>query len=108
MDSTARRTSHLNVLDESLTRVRVGQSLSGLHRIGIELLWFGLKEARACLFAGLFFAAVFLMPRQGVLGIPRYDLLLLFALAIQGWMLWTRLETWDEARAITLFHIVGF
>ena len=73
-----------------------------------EFLWFGLKEARACLFAGLFFAAVFAMPRAGLFGIPRYDALLLYALAVQAWMLRARLETWDEFRAICLFHAVGF
>lgn len=73
-----------------------------------EFWAFGLKEARACLFAGLFFAAVFLLPRAGIGPIPRYDLLLLIAIAIQAAMLWTRLETWDEFKAICLFHIVGF
>lgn len=73
-----------------------------------EFLWFGLKEARACLFAGLFFIAVFAMPRAGLLGVPRYDALLLFAVAVQAWMLRAKLETWDEFRAICLFHVVGF
>jgi uncharacterized membrane protein YoaT (DUF817 family) len=73
-----------------------------------EFLWFGIKEARACLFAGLFFLAVFLVPRDGLLGIPRYDLLLLIAITIQAWMVWTKLETLDELRAITLFHVIGF
>ena len=73
-----------------------------------EFLAFGLKEARACLFAGLFFLAVFTVPRAGVLGIPRYDLLLLIALAIQAWMVWAKIETWDELKAISLFHILGF
>ena len=58
------------------------------------------KEARACLFAGLFFAAVWLVPRAGLWGIARYDLLLLIALAIQGGMLAARLETLDEMKAI--------
>jgi len=30
-----------------------------------ECLSFGLKQARACLFVGLFFAAVFTWPRAG-------------------------------------------
>jgi uncharacterized membrane protein YoaT (DUF817 family) len=72
------------------------------------LLAFGLKEARACLFAGLFFLAVFTVPRAGVLGVPRYDLLLLIALAIQAWMVWAKLETIDELKAISLFHVLGF
>ncbi|HEX5757105.1 MAG TPA: DUF817 domain-containing protein [Arenimonas sp.] len=79
-----------------------------LPRALVEFLYFGAKEARACLFAGLFFAAVFLVPRAGLFGIPRYDLLLLIALGIQAWMLWTRLETADEVKAICVFHAVGF
>ena len=82
--------------------------LSGARRALVELLWFGIKELRACLFAGLFFLAVFGMPRAGILGIPRYDLLLIIALAIQAWMVRAKLETWDELKAITLFHVIGF
>jgi uncharacterized membrane protein YoaT (DUF817 family) len=82
--------------------------LSGVRRTLAEFLWFGIKEARACLFAGLFFLAVFGVPRAGILGIPRYDLLLLIALAIQAWMVWAKLETLDELKAITLFHVIGF
>ena len=67
-----------------------------------------MKEARACLFAALFFAAVFTVPRTGVFGLPRYDVLLVVALAIQAWMLWARLETVDELKAISLFHVIGF
>jgi uncharacterized membrane protein YoaT (DUF817 family) len=74
----------------------------------MEFLWFGLKEARACLFVGLFFSAVFLMPRQGLWGLPRYDALLVAALLIQWAMVHTRLESVDELKAITLFHVVGF
>src|SRR3954467_5856693 len=74
----------------------------------VELVAFALKEARACLFAGLFFLAVFTVPRSGLLGIPRYDLLLFIALAIQTWMVWAKIETWDEVKAIALFHILGF
>ena len=82
--------------------------LSGMRRALVEFLWFGIKEVRACLFAGLFFLAVFGVPRAGILGIPRYDLLLLIALAIQAFMVWAKLETWDELKAITLFHVIGF
>ncbi|HEX9392535.1 MAG TPA: DUF817 domain-containing protein [Usitatibacteraceae bacterium] len=72
------------------------------------MFYFGAKEVRACLFAGLFFAAVFLLPRDGLWFIPRYDALLFIALAIQAWMLWTKLETADELKAICLFHVLGF
>jgi uncharacterized membrane protein YoaT (DUF817 family) len=88
----------------------VGRAVAGSHmrRFITEFWTFGIKEARACLFAGLFFLAVFTVPRSGVLGVPRYDLLLLIALAIQAWMVWAKLESWDEVKAITLFHILGF
>jgi uncharacterized membrane protein YoaT (DUF817 family) len=86
----------------------VGARPTTLRRLVVELTAFGLKEARACLFAGLFFLAVFTVPRAGVFGVPRYDLLLVIALAIQAWMVWAKLETWDEVKAITLFHIIGF
>ncbi|WFU03221.1 DUF817 domain-containing protein [Rhizobium sp. CB3171] len=82
--------------------------LTGLHRFAIEFLFFGLKEARACLFAGLFFLAVFTVPRAGLLHIPRYDVLLIIALAIQIWMVWAKLESFDELKAVCLFHVVGF
>src|SRR5690349_6313194 len=98
----------LQYLDNHLLDDRPRPELSGFRRFVVEFLYFGLKEARACLFVVLFFAAVFTVPRAGLGGIPRYDLLLLIALAIQAWMLWTGLETWDEFKAICLFHLVGF
>ena len=74
----------------------------------LEFLAFGLKQVRACTFVGLFFAAVFSMPRAGAFGIPRYDLLLLYALVVQAGMVLSKLETFDELKAICLFHAVGF
>lgn len=94
--------------DDYLIKQPNRPNLAGLRRFAAEFLLFGIKEARACLFAGLFFIAVFAMPREGLFGIPRYDALLVFAIAIQALMLWTRLETWDEVKAITLFHLIGF
>lgn len=98
----------LQALDTHLLAPPPQRNLAGVNRFAIELAYFTVKEARACLFAGLFFVAVFLMPRTGLFGIARYDLLLLFALAVQSWMLWSKLETWDEVKAIGLFHVLGF
>lgn len=95
-------------LDNRLLNPRVRANLPGLFRFAVEFLYFGMKEARACLFVGLFFSAVFLVPREGILGIPRYDALLVIAIGIQAWMIWSKLETLDELKAISLFHIVGF
>ncbi|MEM7303870.1 MAG: DUF817 domain-containing protein [Pseudomonadota bacterium] len=98
----------LQQLDRFLIKQPAKPDLTGWRRFVAEFLLFGIKEARACLFAGLFFIAVFAMPREGLFGIPRYDLLLIFAVAVQVIMLWTKLETWDEMKAIALFHLVGF
>ncbi|MDP8171022.1 DUF817 domain-containing protein [Pasteurella skyensis] len=98
----------LNKIDHWLMIHPKNHSLIGIKRFIMEFGFFGLKELRACLFAGLFFIAIFVIPRAGVLGIPRYDLLLIFAIVIQGLMLLFKLETWDELKAISIFHIVGF
>ncbi len=105
---TAANGGRLSVLDTYLCDLRPWGNLRGFPRFIIEFLYFGIKEARACLFAGLFFVSIFLVPKAGLFGLPRYDVLLAIALAIQFFMIWSRLETWDEAKAIGLFHIVGF
>ena len=98
----------LRTVDAHFLNVPARPELAGPRRAVVEFLYFGAKCARSCLFAGLFFAAVFLVPRGGLLGLPRYDLLLVIALAIQAWMLWAGLESRDEVKAITLFHVIGF
>jgi uncharacterized membrane protein YoaT (DUF817 family) len=98
----------LSAVDDHLSGLDARPNLVGFSRFFVEFIYFCIKEARACLFVGLFFAAVFSVPRAGVWGLPRYDVLLIVALAIQGWMVWTKLETLDELKAITLFHVIGF
>ncbi len=95
-------------LDRQLLEPRADERLAGFRRLVVEFLYFGIKEARACLFAGLFFLAVFTVPRAGLWGMPRYDVLLVFALVVQAWMVWAKLETWDELKAVCLFHALGF
>lgn len=102
------KTINLRLLDDHLCNVRSRPDLSGIPRFAMEFLYFGIKEARACLFVALFFAAVFTVPRAGLFGIPRYDLLLVIALAIQAWLVWSKLESMDELKAITIFHVIGF
>ncbi|WP_303065509.1 DUF817 domain-containing protein [Alysiella sp.] len=95
-------------LDNWLCKHPYRHDLRGLRRFFTEFWFFGLKEARACLFAGMIFGAMFLVPKSGVLGLPRYDVLLLLAVLFQAAMLYGRLETWDEVKSITVFHIIGF
>ncbi len=98
----------LQTVDSFLLETKASPNLKGLYRFLLEFLFFGLKQARACLFAGLFFLGVFAIPRSGLFGIPRYDVLLIVALLIQVFMIKLKLETLDEVKAITLFHVVGF
>ena len=74
-----------------------------------EFVSFGVKQAWACLFGGLMLALLvgsFLFyPSSSPLA--RYDFLTLAALALQAGMLATKLETWEEARVIFAFHVVG-
>ncbi|MFE1598446.1 DUF817 domain-containing protein [Methylobacterium sp. ID0610] len=74
-----------------------------------EFVRFGLKQGWACLFGGLLcglmLASAMLYPAQAPL--TRYDALTLAAVAIQIAMLALRLETWEEARVILVFHVVG-
>jgi len=95
-------------LDEHLLNFDSRQQLAGLRRFAVEFFYFGVKEARACLFVALFFTAVFSVPRAGLWGVPRYDVLLIIAALIQAWMMWAKLETFDELKAICLFHVIGF
>jgi len=97
----------LAAIDRHLMDARP-RTLGGVRRGLLEFLYFGIKEARACVFVAGFFLAILVTPRAGVLGIPRYDVLLVVALALQVWLVWSRLETRDELKAVCLFHAVGF
>ena len=71
-----------------------------------ELLHFGLKNARACLFP-VFIFAMLALSQLVPLPIARYDFLLFACLAMQVFMVATGLETVDELKTITLFHLLG-
>ncbi len=74
-----------------------------------ELVMFVLKQGWACLFGGLLLAAIIGTKLVWQAGWPvqRYDALFLFAIATQALFLWKKLETWEEARVILLFHLTG-
>lgn len=74
-----------------------------------EFVLFVLKQGWACLFGGLLLAAILSTKLlwQSEWPLHRYDFLFLFAIATQVIFLWARLETWEEARVILLFHVTG-
>ena len=96
-------------IDHAAHRVLDRLPASGLSGAVIEFLVFGLKQAWACLFGGAMLALIMgtriIWPDDAWLA--RYDFVFLCALALQIAMLAFRLETFDEAKAILLFHIVG-
>lgn len=89
--------------------VRPWAARSPLHAGLYEFLLFGLKQAWASLFAGAMLALLlgshFLWPADAPLA--RYDFLVLAAVALQALFLATKLERWDEAVVILIFHAVG-
>jgi uncharacterized membrane protein YoaT (DUF817 family) len=74
-----------------------------------EFILFGLKKAWACLFAaimlGLMIGTKFVW--QADWPVYRYDVLFFAALAIQALFLRFKMESWDEAKVILVYHIVG-
>lgn len=74
-----------------------------------EFVMFVFKQAWACLFGGLLLAAIIITKAvwSPDWAFQRYDFLFLFALATQALFLRFKLETWEEARVILLFHATG-
>ena len=74
-----------------------------------EFILFGLKQAWACLFAGimlgLMIATKFIW--QSDWWLHRYDFLFLAALTVQILFLRFKMESWEEARVIFIYHVTG-
>ena len=74
-----------------------------------EFVSFGIKQAWACLFGGamlgLLLATFLWYPDSAP--VSRYDFLVIGAVLIQVLMVWTGLETLEEAKVILVFHITG-
>jgi uncharacterized membrane protein YoaT (DUF817 family) len=116
-------------LQESTTRRRSGaanwpvlrQFIAGEARLGAamarrpataalyEFLRFGMKQAWACLFGGMMvflLVATYAFYPHGA-ALARYDFLFLAAVSLQVLLLAFRLETFEEAKVIAIYHVVG-
>src|SRR5215510_8311224 len=88
---------------------RIGQWAQGRNAttFAYEFIRFGIKQGWACLFGAAMVALIvgthLLYPRGAALS--RYDFMFLTALAIQAAMLAFRLETWEEAKVIHIYHV---
>ena len=89
--------------------VRPWAGRSRLNAFAYEFLLFGLKQAWACLYGGAMVALLIgshlWWPADAAL--TRYDFLVIAALGLQVVLLATKLERWDEAVVIAVFHVVG-
>ena len=73
-------------------------------------LWrFGVMQANAALFGLLFLGGMLLSSAAWSPDWPvhRYDALFVWALLIQGGLLLSGAERWDEAKVILVFHVTG-
>ena len=73
-----------------------------------EFLWFGLKQAWACIFGALLLLGI-LGTRLWYPDIPlaRYDALVIYAVTIQIALVLLKLESWREIGVIFLFHLLA-
>jgi len=69
-----------------------------------ELLVFGLKQARACLFPGIFIAILLLSGHVPPFGLARYDFIFVGALVA---LVALGVETRDEVLTLCAFHVLG-
>jgi len=72
-----------------------------------QLVRFGWQQALSCVFPVVIFASLALTQLIPLPWLPRYDWLLVICLAMQVWMLRSGLETRDELKVITVFHLIG-
>ena len=90
-------------------RLRVRRMLAHLPAPLAEFMLFGLKQAWACLFAGLMLSLLIgtHFVWDPAWPIYRYDALFAAAIVIQIAFLALRLESLDEAKVILIYHVVG-
>ncbi len=73
----------------------------------IELFVFGVKQARACLFPGIFISILLLSNYVPLFGLARYDFIFVGAVLAQVALVALKVETRDEALTLFAFHLLG-
>ncbi len=90
-------------------RVWIRQQLNRLPPGLAEFVLFGLKQAWSCLFGALvlFLIIVTKLVWNDGWVLNRYDALFLAALGIQITFLRLKMESWEEAKVILIYHVTG-
>lgn len=73
-----------------------------------QLLYFTYEQALSCLFPVVIFLTLALSKIISIPGLYRSDFILIVCLLMQWIMYKTGLETKDELKVITVFHLIGF
>lgn len=72
-----------------------------------QLFTFGYKQALCCIFPVAIFAILALSRQVQVPYLYRYDVILILCLLVQWFMVASKLESIDELKVISLFHVIG-
>ena len=72
-----------------------------------QLIDFTKRQAISCVFPVAIFATLAFTQVVHIPGIARYDLILIICLLTQAAMYFSKLETFDEIKVISLFHVFG-
>lgn len=91
----------------NLLSLRRAADTIGIPRELRQLVRFGWVQSMSCVFPVVIFVSLAVTQQFPLPWLPRYDWLLLICLAMQAWMLLAGLETRDELKVITVFHLIG-
>ncbi len=72
-----------------------------------ELVVFAIKQARACLFPGIFIAILLLSSHVPLFGLARYDFIFVGTVLAQVALVTCGLESRDEVLTLCAFHLLG-
>ena len=72
-----------------------------------ELVVFGVKQARACLFPGIFISILLISSHVPLFGVARYDFIFVGAVLAQVVLVALGVETRDEVLTLCAFHLLG-
>jgi uncharacterized membrane protein YoaT (DUF817 family) len=72
-----------------------------------DFLIFGWKQALCCIFPVIIFMTLAVSKAVPLPFIHRYDFILLVCILAQLILVWTKIESVDELKVITVFHIIG-
>jgi uncharacterized membrane protein YoaT (DUF817 family) len=73
----------------------------------LKLIHFGYRQVLCCIFPAAIFLTLAVSKHVDINGLYRYDFILIVCLITQALMLILKLESFDELKVISLFHLIG-